>query len=84
MFESLAEIENLVKTDEFRFVKRKMLLFDATLKMANSRNDLDKIKGDMDSFFGKLENDKKLYLVFAFNRYILYKDIENRMSRYET
>jgi len=80
MFDSIDEIEEIVKSEEFKYVKKKVLLMDANIRMARSVDELLSLKKEMDEFFEKLKSDPKLYMVFAFNKYMLYKELQSRLG----
>lgn len=83
MFDSLSEIEKIVKSEDFKFIKKKILLFDANLRMMRTSSDLIELRNDMDTFFDHLKKNPQLSIIFSFNKYLLYKELEERLKRYE-
>ncbi|MCC7552518.1 hypothetical protein KO317_02525 [Candidatus Micrarchaeota archaeon] len=81
MFEDLKDLENFVRSEEYKQTKKDILMFNANLKMKRNFSDILELKAQITEYFeGLKENNYRMYIVFSLNKKILDDEINLKIN----
>ncbi|MFA5382433.1 MAG: hypothetical protein WC356_04650 [Candidatus Micrarchaeia archaeon] len=81
MFDSLEDLQNFISSKDFQNTKKKIILFNADLKMKQKYEDILNLKTQVNLYFEELrKNNYKLYVVFSLNKKILEDEIKSKLN----